>query len=163
MILSTFLLVSLFLIENASAECVRTCYNGGTLEPKTNTCKCSLGYQGQYCQYSVDPCSVEDNSECSNVDCWNATEIEFYGCQRKCLCCVNKKCYNQGVLETKGAEKCSCSCITNIYNPSDDCKSITKCEDIAQCWTQFGGRNNCGSVVVQALCPKMCGRCTSSI
>ena len=65
------------------------CLNGGLRDYKTNGCgcKCFKGFQGPRCQYAKDPCEMNDEPSCSNVDCYNATDKDFFRCQRKCLCC----------------------------------------------------------------------------
>lgn len=65
------------------------CLNGGLRDFASNecNCKCFNGYQGSRCQYAKHPCEVNDHPTCSNIDCYNATEKDFFRCQRKCLCC----------------------------------------------------------------------------
>lgn len=133
------------------------------IDPVSCGCKCNPGYQGPRCQYAVDPCGAEDTPFCSNVDCFNATEFDFYSCPRKCLCCGNKKCYNLGQLVQNGDDLCECKCFSDKYDPADNCKSLVSsdCADDTEtlCYGQFGGPTNCGFDFVKAKCPKMCRVC----
>ncbi len=72
------------------------CYNSGKLDLKTCACTCNKDYTGERCQYALDPCSVDDDEFCSSINCWTATSDMFFKCQRKCLCCENKQCFNLG-------------------------------------------------------------------
>ncbi len=72
------------------------CFNSGILDLKTCACTCNKDYTGERCQYALDPCSVDDDEFCASINCWTATSDMFFKCQRKCLCCANKQCFNLG-------------------------------------------------------------------
>ena len=137
------------------------CFNGGQLNPFTCSCTCSAKYTGSRCQYAIDPCQVADEPElCSGVDCF-ATQSEeiFIRCQKKCLCCGNKECFNLGQL----TNTCACECPNNSFDPKTNCKTPTlQCADqFPNCIQQFGGQASCTDSFVFAICPKMCGFCTN--
>ncbi len=66
------------------------CLNGGVrnyTDLNECTCTCYKGFQGSRCQYIPTPCELVDEPFCSTVNCYNASEDDFFRCQRKCLCC----------------------------------------------------------------------------
>ncbi len=66
------------------------CLNGGVrnyTESNNCSCTCYNGYQGPRCQYIPAPCLLVDQPYCSTVNCYNATDDDFFRCQSKCLCC----------------------------------------------------------------------------
>jgi hypothetical protein len=133
------------------------------IDPIRCNCSCLPGFQGPRCQYAVSPCDAEDLPYCSSVDCFNATEFDFYSCQRKCLCCANKKCYNLGTLVTgSDGNSCTCQCFSNQYSSADNCQSVqSTCQEPTDlCYNQFGGPANCQFAFVKAECPKMCKVCS---
>ena len=122
------------------------CLNGGMRNYSNNNkcmCTCPIGYQGDRCQFSINPCLIPDTPDCANINCYNTTEVNFYGCQRKCLCCANEQCYNLGLLTTvitSGyTDYCSCSCINSNFSPQDNCLNPVSCVDL----------NTCGYVYIQ--------------
>ncbi len=110
-----------------------SCFNNGYLNYSSNECQCicPYGFQGARCQFAINPCLVPDKAECSRINCMNASEEMFYGCQRKCLCCANQQCFNLGLLKTETkvnyTSYCSCSCINSNFSPDDDCLSPVNC------------------------------------
>lgn len=149
-----------------------SCLNGGVRSYGSNSCQCicPYGYLGDRCQFALNPCMVDDKPDCANIDCYNTTEINFYGCQRKCLCCANEKCFNLGLLTTVTTstftDYCNCNCINTNFSPNDNCLTPTNCIDDRYCSIQFGvyptNSNNCIYPFVQALCPYSCGICAAS-
>jgi hypothetical protein len=139
------------------------CLNDGVLDTKSCKCTCKNKYMGARCQFSQNPCAEEDSLECSAINCWEASEAKFFRCQKKCLCCGNKECYNYGLLVTDATSasvnNCKCKCATT-FDPETDCKeTIGDCKDeIEGCEVQFG-KSNCFISFIESICPKMCGKC----
>lgn len=102
------------------------CYNNGILNTTSCQCACKKNYYGPRCQYTPNPCVEDDLPECANVNCWQASDAKFFKCQRKCLCCGNKKCFNSGTLTTDSLQdpvnNCKCKCTSQLFNEALDCQ-----------------------------------------
>ncbi|CAF1064422.1 unnamed protein product [Brachionus calyciflorus] len=141
------------------------CLNGGVLNKSTCECTCSYGFQGPRCQYQPDPCKAQDDVFCSNVNCYNASDSDFFRCPVKCMCCKNTECKNLGKLKND----CSCECLTLNDSAGTDLKVYTSpncervaCADDHACATQFLTKTkpeNCNNIFVKTLCPKSCKVC----
>ncbi len=157
-------------LNQVSAQSCTACLNGGiaAVAPATG-CVCPTGFQGNQCQYAVDPCSAVDASSCANVNCYASTSDIFFGCQAKCLCCRNKVCFNGGRVVGSSTGTCTCECFSvagvTKYDPATDCKMMKagQCTDDARCATQFGvfgvTTGNCKYDFIKYICPKTCGVC----
>lgn len=146
------------------------CLNGGVLDKNTCDCKCNYGFQGPRCQYPADPCKAHDDVYCSTVDCYNATDVDFFKCPNKCLCCQNLQCQNLGNVASDGSCKCECLILKNsigtdllAYDSTKNC-ALANCVDDHACQIQFVLKTkpeNCNNSFVKALCPKSCNpECT---
>lgn len=146
------------------------CLNGGILNKTNCKCSCNYGFQGPRCQYQPDPCQGKDDLFCSNVNCYNATDADFFKCPVKCMCCKDYSCENLGKV-SYGATGCNCECLQlndrnnvdlNVYDASANCK-LKNCLDDSACLIQFlkGDKTeNCKNQFVRTLCPKSCGVCS---
>lgn len=143
------------------------CLNGGVIDADCD-CDCKNGFQGPQCQYQPDPCKAKDDVYCSKVNCWNATNSDFFKCPLKCMCCKNAQCKNLGTLKSD----CTCECLfvpksdadmTNIYDETKQCEiKPDSCVDDRTCALQFfpsKNPENCKNDFVRALCPKSCKVC----
>ncbi|RNA43890.1 protocadherin Fat 1 isoform X2 [Brachionus plicatilis] len=145
------------------------CLNGGILNTTNCKCTCSYGFQGPRCQYQPDPCQAKDDLFCSNVNCFNSSDSDFFKCPVKCMCCKDKSCENLGKVVYDGSN-CKCQCLKivdrnnvdkQVYDPNNNCK-LSNCIDDAACSIQFlkGDKvENCKNQFVKTLCPKSCGAC----
>lgn len=116
--------------------------NAGILNKKTCACTCLDNFTGSRCKMSTDPCNEEDKLECHSINCWNTSEFKFFGCQKRCLCCGNKKCDNGKILK----EDCTCQ------------DKFADCKDSDGCGEQFT-KEACDYNEIKEICPKMCGIC----
>ena len=147
------------------------CLNGGILDKTNCKCSCSNGFQGPRCQYQSDPCQAKDDLFCSNVNCFNASDADFFKCPVKCMCCKDFSCQNLGKVVYEGSN-CKCQCLKlfdrnkidlYVYDSNNSCQlDSSKCNDDAACLIQFlkgDKEENCKNQFVKTLCPKSCGVC----
>lgn len=140
------------------------CFNDGVLDTTNCKCTCKKNFIGSRCQFTANPCAEDDLPECSTINCWNSTEATFFKCQKKCLCCSNKQCYNLGTLVIeagsmpKTVNDCKCKC-ADVYNPATDCKTVKNCENLSEACGPLYGVEACIYPFIEAICPKMCKSC----
>jgi hypothetical protein len=148
------------LVINVMCICDPACFNGGIADAN-GACSCPSNFNGSRCQFpQPTPNAVDDAAFCSNVNCWDATEQEFYSCPRKCMWCQNKQCNNLGKLN----DQCQCVCVNSMYDPADSCNLIAaNCGNHPACFSQFKAPGSCASSeFVRVMCPLACGVCALS-
>lgn len=149
-------------VPSAMNNCCYPCLNNGVVDPATCKCTCAMGWQGPRCQFPVDVTTAVDDPTCANVNCYNATDVQFFSCPNKCLTCDGTTvCQNYGSV----TPTCTCQCVgadPTIYNPTD-C-SIANCIDNQVCkGRQFRdpatSKLRCDMDTVKYNCPLSCGVC----
>ena len=143
------------------------CFNGGTQNKDTCQCTCSTKYAGERCQYPVLPAQAADAPFCYNVDCFHASENDYYSCPLKCMYCNNIGCLNFGTATYTGVgNDCGCSCLDDtIYDKANYCNfKANVCKDQTNCafLQNFLGSSLCTFPEYSFRCPLTCGKCTPS-